>query len=100
MATSKSVTPFNDMGPYESNGVWYVKRSGIVTVRINRTAVESGTVVATLPVGFRPMTQIMFHGEGSTIDQISKVRIETDGKVKCWHGNGYTLANVTYIAAN
>ena len=76
-------------------GVEYCKMGNLVAVKVFKYApgISSGTVIATLPSGYRPPTRARFPGYNSE----HEYDIDTDGTIKV-NGNAPNLmANIVFM---
>lgn len=81
--------------------VFYNKVSGLVIIHgnINHTSAAQGSVIATLPSGFRPPNNF-FYPVTANITGGGLVNITTAGELQYYSGNLASLIfNITFVAA-
>ena len=85
--------------PWSSGSITLYKRSGIVTIKFDGVAfstVSSRTDMGTVPVGYRPRTEMSFCADGSSNRWFF---IASDGVIKIGAQEGSTVwGGTTYVA--
>lgn len=98
---SISFTPTSGSAYSTYGNCWYAKDGNIVEVHVGISGLtaSTSTVIFTLPEGFRPKSLLVATGNGSTISNLARMRIATDGKITVYSASTTALLDATFICA-
>lgn len=95
----KSFDPTSGSTYAHYGGCYYEKYGGMVHVHVGMSGLtaNTGTIIYTLPSGYRPSSMIPGHGTGGSWNNLGYLEVRDDGDVYVRSEGTYLCADVTYM---
>lgn len=92
-----SFTPSHGTSAF--GGCWYARNGEYVTVHVGLTGLTANTAytIATLPVGYRPVSQYCSAGSSETYDAEAHLYVRENGNVEVWSPNTMASLDATFM---